>query len=72
MPGYASSMGAISFCGRTTVSRDTNSDNSEEIFKPLWDILFSDGTIAQLRGDTIQEVINITDMERIISIKRKE
>ncbi len=31
MPGYGNSMGAISFCGRTTVSRDTNSDN---IIKP--------------------------------------
>ena len=29
MPGYANSVGAISFCGRTTVSRDTNSDNDE-------------------------------------------
>ena len=38
--------------------------------KPLWHIIFSDETTAILRGDTIQEVINLTNIERIISIKK--
>ncbi len=37
---------------------------------PMWHILFSDGTDANLRGKTIQEVISRTSMEKIISIKR--
>jgi len=71
MPGYTNSMGAISFCGRTTVSRDTTSDNTEKPLKQLWNIIFSDGTNAYLRGDTIQEVINLTNAEKIISIWRE-
>ena len=71
MPGYGNSMGSMSFRNRGMVSSRKEDWEGAQV-KPLWNVVFSDGTKANLRGDTIQEVINlVSDVKKIVSIKKK-